>query len=311
MAGPPSQGRPLSSRVDYNYPSDLGTSVKGGQHYMLIESFESRNAVDTGTTVKSTIALYIPPNALKTSFTQNYEGLEGAGLKASTGAGLGNLGTDFFGTVGAATLGGIGGSIGGLAQQIGGKIANKGNFLSAGFGLSPNSHTALVYRGPGEFRTHDFTFNFFPKNRTDATTVKNIISEFQRGMLPQLAGTQINSRRLSSPFFKSPRHYRIKFLDASGAKNQYLFDIKTSVITSMNVNHDPNSIVSFHRDGSPVQSQLTLTFKEIEYVVSDESPSVAVTQAADVVVDQANAAALREQLATLTGDNDVEDGLGD
>ena len=87
----------------------------------------------------------------------------------------------------------------------------------------------------------------------------------------------------------------IKFLDASGTKNQYLFDIKTSVITSMNVNHDPNSIVSFHNDGSPVQSQLTLTFKEIEYVVSDESPSVAVTQAADAIVEQANAAVQREQ----------------
>ena len=79
----------------------------------------------------------------------------------------------------------------------------------------------------------------------------------------------------------------------------------------MNVNHDPNSIVSFHNDGSPVQSQLTLTFKEIEYVVSDESPSVAVTQAADEVVEQANAAALDAQLRALTGDNDVEDGLGD
>ena len=75
----------------------------------------------------------------------------------------------------------------------------------------------------------------------------------------------------------------------------------------MNVNHDPNSIVSFHRDGSPVQSQLTLTFKEIEYVVSDERPSVAVQQNANAVVDQANAAALDEQLRALTGDNDEDD----
>ena len=288
----------LAQRATYNYPSDLGTRVKGGQHYMLIESFESRNAVDTGTTVLSSIALYIPPNALKTSFTQNYEGLEGGALKASTGAGLENLLSD-----GRVSMQGILGGVIGSAQQAGAKlINNRAGFLSAGFGLATNSHTALVYRGPSEFRTHDFTFNFFPKNRTDATTVKNIISEFQRGMLPQLAGTQINSRRLSSPFFKSPRHFRIKFFKGGGAKNDFLFDIKTSVITSMNVNHDPNSIVSFHNDGSPVQSQLTLTFKEIEYVVSDESPSVAVTQAADAVVEQANAAAQREELESFRED---------
>lgn len=281
----------LPNSVNYNYPSDLGTRVRGGQHYMLIESFESRNAVDTGTTVKSSIALYIPANALKTGFTQNYEGLEGGALKASTGAGLENLLSD-----GRVSMQGILSGVVGSAQQAGAKlINNRAGFLSAGFGLATNSHTALVYRGPSEFRTHDFTFNFFPKNASDATTVKNIISEFQRGMLPQLAGTQINSRRLSSPFFKSPRHFRIKFFKGGGQKNDFLFDIKTSVITSMNVNHDPNSIVSFHNDGSPVQSQLSLTFKEIEYVVSDESPAVAVTQRANAVVEQANAAALQEE----------------
>ena len=286
----------LPNSVNYNYPSDLGTRVRGGQHYMLIESFESRNAVDTGTTVKSSIALYIPANALKTGFTQNYEGLEGGALKASTGAGLENLLSD-----GKVSMQGILSGVVGSAQQAGAKlINNRAGFLSAGFGLATNSHTALVYRGPGEFRTHDFTFNFFPKNAQDSNTVKNIIKEFQRGMLPQLAGTQINSRRLSSPFFKSPRHFRIKFFKGGGAKNDFLFDIKTSVITSMNVNHDPNSIVSFHGDGSPVQSQLSLTFKEIEYVVSDESPSVAVTQAADVVVEQANAAAQREALEEIS-----------
>lgn len=281
----------LPNSVNYNYPSDLGTRVRGGQHYMLIESFESRNAVNSGTTVKSSIALYIPANALKTGFTQNYEGLEGGALKASTGAGLENLLSD-----GRVSMQGILSGVVGSAQQAGAKlINNRAGFLSAGFGLATNSHTALVYRGPSEFRTHDFTFNFFPKNASDATTVKNIISEFQRGMLPQLAGTQINSRRLSSPFFKSPRHFRIKFFKGGGQKNDFLFDIKTSVITSMNVNHDPNSIVSFHNDGSPVQSQLSLTFKEIEYVVSDESPAVAVTQRANAVVEQANAAALQEE----------------
>jgi len=37
-------------------------------------------------------------------------------------------------------------------------------------------------------------------------------------------------------------------------------------------------------------------------VVSDESPSVAVTQAADAVVEQANAAAQREELESFRED---------
>ncbi len=199
----------------------------------------------------------------------------------------------------------------GSVQAVGAKLANKGDFLAAGKGLATNSHTALVYRGPGEFRTHDFTFNFFPKNRQEADRVKAILQEFEKGMLPIVNGRQINSRRLSSPFFKSPRHYTIKFCSGKGKKNAYLFDIKTSVITSMSVNHETQSMVSFHRDSSPVQTQLTLQFKEIEYVVSSDSPSVADQQDADAVIEQANAAVLDAELRALTGDNDVISGEGE
>jgi len=53
------------------------------------------------------------------------------------------------------------------------------------------------------------------------------------------------------------------------AGNTYLFKIKKSVITAMSVNHDPNSTISLHKDGSPVETDLTLTFKEIELPISD------------------------------------------
>ena len=282
------------------------TKGKAGQHYVLIESKKSRNAVDSGTTTLSSIALYIPPGSLKTSHTQNYQGLEGGALKASAAAGIENL---FAG--GDVSMKGILGGALGSAQAVGAKLANKGDFLAAGKGLATNSHTALVYRGPGEFRTHDFTFNFFPKNKTEADRVRAILQEFEKGMLPIMAGKQINSRRLSSPFFKSPRHYTIKFCNGKKTKNDYLFDIKTSVITSMSVNHEAQSMVSFHSDGSPVQTQLTLQFKEIEYVVSSESPSQETQRESDAVVEQANAAALHAELSALTGDNDEISGEGE
>jgi hypothetical protein len=190
---------------------------------------------------------------------------------------------------------------------VGAKLANKGDFLAAGKGLATNNHTALVYRGPGEFRTHDFTFNFFPKNRPEADRVRAILQEFEKGMLPIVNGRQINSRRLSSPFFKSPRHYAIKFCSGKKTKNDYLFDIKTSVIRSMSVNHEAQSMVSFHSDGSPVQTQLTLQFQEIEYVVSSDSPSKETQNQMDAAIQQANAAALHAELSALTGDNDEDD----
>ena len=56
---------------NYEYPLDLGAEVAAGRHYMLIDSYESRTALETEGSKKSSIALYIPPNALKTTIGAN------------------------------------------------------------------------------------------------------------------------------------------------------------------------------------------------------------------------------------------------
>ena len=69
----------------------------------------------------------------------------------------------------------------------------------------------------------------------------------------------------------APRHWTIDFIvPGMKEKNEFLFKIGKSVITAMDVNHDPNSTVSLHSDGSPVQTTLSLSFQEIEIQVSDD-----------------------------------------
>ena len=43
------------------------------------------------------------------------------------------------------------------------------------------------------------------------------------------------------------------------------------VITNMTVNHDPNGVVSFHSNGAPVQTNMSLTFQETEFVTSKDA----------------------------------------
>ena len=89
-------------------------------------------------------------------------------------------------------------------------------------------------------------------------------------MLPRMSGTPLKKNRaVSAPFFMAPRHWTIDFYKGDGSINEYLHTIKKSVIKSMSVNHDPNSTISLHEDGSPVETDLTLTFKEIELPISD------------------------------------------
>ena len=68
-----------------SYPQSLGKEVAQGQHYMLIDSYESKTAVDKegNGTRKSSIALYIPPGALTTTYGQNYEQMKGGATLAA------------------------------------------------------------------------------------------------------------------------------------------------------------------------------------------------------------------------------------
>ena len=48
------------------FPPGLGSKVAAGQHYLMIDSYKSLNAINTGDKKESSIALYIPPNSMKT-----------------------------------------------------------------------------------------------------------------------------------------------------------------------------------------------------------------------------------------------------
>jgi len=254
-----------------DFPPTLGNDVSAGQHYMIIDSYESVNAITTGKKKLSSIGLYIPAGSLNTSYTGNYEGKEGASIAARTGAASGLMG----GPGGGFSFSELASSIADKVVRGGLEAADSSGFISAG-GNTPNNHMALVYKGPNSFRQHTFAFKFFPKNKNDSDTVRAIIEEFRRGTLPRMAG---GASVISDPFFKSPRQHEIRFCkggtgaNAAGSENGYLFTIGTSVITNMQVNFDPQSVVGFHKDGSPVSVDLSLTFQEIKLQISQDNVS--------------------------------------
>ena len=257
----------------FDYPVGIGTAGTGitGQPYMLLTSFESKNAITSHTKIISSIALYIPPNGLKTDFTADWGGLKGAAITAGIGGATAKLmGAEdmasalFKGAVSAGTV--VAGKIAGATESGAGVLAAQG--------LAVNNHMALTYKGPGDFRTHEFAFNFFPKAKQDAEAIKNILKDLRNGTLPRMMGPPVHDgRTVSAPFFMAPRHWEIDFFNGDGTPNTYLHTIKKSVIKSMSVNHDPNSTISFHKDGSPVQTNLTLSFQEIELQYSDDMVS--------------------------------------
>ena len=245
---------------------------------MLFNSYESKNAVEKKGLMKSSIALYIPTGALTITTGQTYQDVAGGATMAATAGGLTNMQGGWWEKSKRIMQGGADVATGMLS-----KPEAVQNFMSSAFGLAKNNHIALAYKGPAGFRQHAFTFQFFPKSKPEADEVNEIIKDFHNGSTPRTIGqTGENVTRITAPYFSSPRQYEIKFMKGGkreggtdgyvgAGRNNYLYELKRSVITSMTINHDPDSVVSFHDDGSPVHSSMTLQFQEIEYVTSGDA----------------------------------------
>ena len=265
----------LGSTTNLQYPDTLGQEVAAGQHYMLLTSWESINSLKRSSSIKSSIALYIPAGGLTTTIGQTYEEIQGGELYAQSGlkavqAWEGDEAGGKATAVGLTAIGGLGAKfIHGLKRNFLQSVGS--GFIQAGLGLAVNNHLSVGYKGPTGFRDHTFAFKFFPKNKKESDNVRKILEDFQNGATPRRTDPVSAGGMTASAFFQFPRHWEIQFM-SGGSENEYLHKIKPSVITSMQTNYDPISMVSFHKDGSPVQIDLTLTFKELQLVVSGDKP---------------------------------------
>tara|TARA_B100000131_G_scaffold309133_1_gene339234 strand:+ start:5989 stop:7068 length:1080 start_codon:yes stop_codon:yes gene_type:complete len=257
----------------------------------------------------SLIALHIPPGALKTSFEGKYEEFRGgrvfeqglpnlaavagpaalsslvtkspiiAGISAVLGGvakGISDTGSLDPGIVFKQTVNNLGDAGGSIATLAVGGAASGGllNPLKAGMGFAINPHSSLIYQGPGAFRTHDFSFDFWPRSYQEAIEVAGIVQTFKEKMLPKMK----DFWKLKSVYFGFPHEFHIDFYIKTdgGTKEFSQMGIKRSVLTKMNVNFDGPQGPAFYdppekgQEPMPVHTKLDLVFQETEFILEYE-----------------------------------------
>lgn len=129
---------------------------------------------------------------------------------------------------------------------------------SQGYAFNPNLQ--LLFDGIN-FRDYQMAFTFTPYSKQEAQTVAKIIETFKKHSAPRL-GTA------GGMFFIPPSIFEPVFY-FNGRENKKINRIAKSVITSVDVNYAPNGF-STYDDGAPIQTQLTINFKEIELITRDK-----------------------------------------
>ena len=124
-------------------------------------------------------------------------------------------------------------------------------------GLALNPQQQLMFDGI-DFRTFQMSFTFTPFSKDEATTVKNIIKMFKTHAAPRI----VNGA--AGMLFIPPSVFELDFL-YNNKRNENIPKVGKCVIETIDVNYAPNGW-SAHTDGAPVQTTLSISFKEIELI---------------------------------------------
>ena len=122
----------------------------------------------------------------------------------------------------------------------------------AGYVFNPQKQ--MLFQGI-DFRTFDMSFTFTPYSAKEAEDVKQIIKMFRKWAAPAA------STAFAGMFWVPPAYFNIDFR-FQGKTNPNLPRLQKCVVESIDVNYAPNGWTT-HTDGAPVQTTVTITFKEI------------------------------------------------
>lgn len=120
-----------------------------------------------------------------------------------------------------------------------------------------NNRTEMAFEGIGR-REFSFEFRMLPNNAKEAETIENIVTTFRYHAMPEIEGSDLTGRTMITP----------STFDIEYFPNTHLHKISTSVLQSVQVNYGGDR-PQFFDDDHPVETQLSLGFKELEIITKE------------------------------------------
>lgn len=270
-----SAGKPISTAglVGSALPGAISGLVSGA----LLTQFDvTRKTRRTEQEIK----LYVPNNVMQQlgpAYTElsMTDALGNAGFAAQSAQAAGSAFSGSIDDIKNALLGagrstdlneaGAGGAA--AAEAMGMAAAGSGAFGSGidrvalnNYGYAKNPQVEVLF-DTVSLREFQFDFKFTPKNAKEAQTVLDIIKTFRFHAAPELVPG-------SGRYFIPPSEFDISFM-YRGNLNDKLFKISTCVCTGVDVNYVTAGQFATYYDGTPVEIEMVLKFKEVEILHKD------------------------------------------
>jgi hypothetical protein len=263
------------------YPGDLRSSIndafeKGVNMPYIHFKLDNTGAYGLESGNVPEMFMYIPPNfaigdsinygtadlgilgsaaksLVETSGESGIESAKAIAKKAMTNSAAQNVDAGLSTLKEAATLGTLKST-----DTINNIVGDGGVSSGIGIGLRKaiNPYQAVQFDNVG-LRTYGFSFVFMPESQYEAKMVKDIVNTFRKYSLPANNG----------PVLDYPANWIVNFKNGADI-NTFMPRLLPSYCTSVNVSYNASSS-SYHEDGSPMETALSLTFTETSVVTQN------------------------------------------
>mgnify|MGYP001272380607 FL=1 len=262
----------------YEYPSNLGGMAGQTDNWISFDATGFKSQKPT-----LSIALYIPGDALTTSYKSEYENVSLGGLGAMADRGMKALslpGKTGTGGMSIESLKNVLTSQSSAMQSETAKVTmlkagDKANIMVEGAktimerktGAVLNPYIVAAYKGPSDMRTHDFTFQMLPQDEDESKTCVKIVNSFKMAMLPSHAGG--DDKTAPSMLFGYPDTWTVTFYvngnSLPDTVDNPMFNIGKSVLTACDLDFNTESVpLFFNGTQYPVTISMKLSFMELE-----------------------------------------------
>jgi hypothetical protein len=264
--------QPSKTATGITSAGDVLPAVKSvGQE--LVRNLLSAYYYPNTTDIVDVISLYMP-DTLSSNYNASYDELSltndlGKGVMAIQGINsiadyIGNKNAGAGRSVDAIAAAAIGAGLGTAASAVGASGSGIADVFIQSQGFAINPQLQMIYRGL-DFRQFQLSFTFTPASKQEADDTNKIIASFKYHFSPDLVKI---ANATNGMFFIPPSIFNVQFMFGP-KENLYLPRYGDCVLKDIDVNYAPNGFAA-HNDGSPIQTQLTLTFQEIEIVTKEK-----------------------------------------
>jgi hypothetical protein len=152
-------------------------------------------------------------------------------------------------------------------NEVTGSNISLDQFMGSVSGTILNPNTEMLYQG-SDLRTFALTFKMTPKNDDEAVKIKTICNTFKKAMLPDLGGQSFFYTKGVS-LLTVPNLCQVTYMRGSKI-HEYLPVYKLCAIAGVDVNYTPDGAYATYEGGSPVSTQLTISFKETKILFAND-----------------------------------------